>query len=306
MAAEPQRPQLSADAGNAQFRWDDFAAQEYSEHNYGALRADDAEILGIVNAWFAKELAGREGTRIGLDAGAGPNLYPALAMLPYCRSVTLRDYSSANVTWLKEQVVDLPGQWAQYWDLVSPEGALGGFDEARALLALRARVEQGNVFELPPRLWDLGTMFFVAESISPRFEEFAEANHRFLGSLAPGAPFAAAYMENSDGYTVAGTRFPAIAVGVDEVRACLDKAAVEVRVHRVAMDPAPLRAGYTGMLIATGRIAGQVPDEDADDSALADTLSLSFDSASVNVGLTTTSLINTASNSTANGGDSSG
>ena len=54
-------------------------------------------------------------------------------------------------------------------------------------------------------------MFFVAESITEDPAEFHAALARFVGALKPGAPFAAAFMAGSDGYPVAGTRFPGAA-----------------------------------------------------------------------------------------------
>jgi hypothetical protein len=74
------------------------------------------------------------------------------------------------------------------------------------------------VFELPASQWDLGTMFFVAESITEAPEEFRAAVAGFIGALRPGAPFAAAFMAGSDGYPVAGTYFPALPITPDDVR----------------------------------------------------------------------------------------
>jgi hypothetical protein len=238
-------------ARNAQFPWDEFAAEAYCDHNYTRLREDDAEILGLVRSWFADTAP--EVPRDGLDVGAGPNLYPTLAMLPFARSITLREYSAANVRWLRGATADLAEQWRPFWDVVSPEGRYGDFTAARGLLAERTRVEQGSVFDLPPATWDLGTMFFVAESISQDPAEFDAAVSAFVRALRPGSPFAAAFMEQSEGYDVAGVRFPATPVGAAEITACLERAATETRVIRVEMRPAPLRSGYTGMVVAIGR-----------------------------------------------------
>jgi hypothetical protein len=60
-------------------------------------------------------------------------------------------------------------------------------------------------------------------------------------------------MEQSDGYDVAGVRFPATPVGQREVRACLGAVSTDLRVERIEMRPAPLRPGYTGMIVAVGR-----------------------------------------------------
>jgi hypothetical protein len=245
-ASEPSSP-----ARNAQYPWDEFAAADYHDHNYLELREDDAEILGFVASWFADEMRNRSGH--GLDVGAGPNLYPTLAMLPHCGELTLREYSAANVEWLAGQTADLPEHWRPYWDVVSPGSRHGDFTKAHDLLAERVHVERGSIFELPEAAWDLGTMFFVAESISQDPAEFRAAAGCFVRALRHGAPFAAAFMEQSDGYDVAGVSFPATPVGAAEITDCLGALASDVQVHRVEMRPAPLRPGYTGMLVAVGR-----------------------------------------------------
>jgi len=247
-------PQLKTPvpARNAQFPWNEFAAVDYCDHNYLDLRDDDKEILELVAAWFAQAAAGRPAGD-AIDVGAGPNLYPSLAMLPHSRTLTLREYSTSNVEFLRKQSAELPERWEPFWDVVSPGGRHGGFAEARELLAERARVEQGSIFDLPPSRWDMGAMFFVAESISQDPVEFESAVGHFVRALRPGSPYAAAFMEQSDGYEVAGVRFPATPVGLREVQYCLSALSTDLKVQRVEMRPAPLRPGYTGMIVAVGR-----------------------------------------------------
>ena len=247
-------PQLTtpAPARNAQFPWDEFAAVDYCNHNYLELRDDDKEILEFVSDWFGQEAAKRpDGDAV--DVGAGPNLYPSLAMLPHSRTVTLREYSTSNVEFLRAQSAELPDRWEPFWDVVSRGARHGDFAKARALLAERARVEQGSIFDLPQSRWDLGAMFFVAESISQDPVEFESAVGHFVRALRPGSPFAAAFMEQSDGYEVAGVRYPATPVRSQEVRYCLGALSTDLTVQRVEMRPAPLRPGYTGMIVAVGR-----------------------------------------------------
>lgn len=242
-------------ARNAQFPWDDFAADVYHEHNYDSLREDDAEMLGLVASWFdtATATVPAGGELSGLDVGAGPNLYPALSMLPHCREVTLREYSASNAAWLRNATAHLDERWRPFWDVVSPDGVHEGFESARARLAERARVDQGSVFDLPEARWDLGTMFFVAESISQDPAEFEAATGAFVRALRPGSPFAAAFMERSVGYEVGGVSFPATSVAEPEINGCLETVATDLKVQRVQVRPAPLRPGYTGYVVAIGR-----------------------------------------------------
>lgn len=247
-------PQLTTPvpARNAQFPWDEFAAVDYCDHNYLKLRDDDEEILELVAGWFAQAATERPGGD-AIDVGAGPNLYPSLAMLPHSRSVTLREYSASNVEFLRGQSAALPERWRPFWDVISPGTRYGDFAKARELLAERARVEQGSIFDLPQSHWDLGTMFFVAESISQDPVEFESAVGHFVRALRPGSPYAAAFMERSDGYEVAGVRFPATPVVSHEVQYCLSALSTDLQVRRVEMRPVPLRPGYTGMIVAVGR-----------------------------------------------------
>jgi hypothetical protein len=239
----------SAPALNAHYPWDQFSSEDYCDHNYLELRADDAEILEITASWFAAQMQGRTGH--GVDVGAGPNLYPSLAMLPHLSKLTLREYSAANVAFLREQTAELPQRWEPFWRIVERCGAEGDFAAARKRLAELAAVEQGSIFELPRAQWDLGTMFFVAESLSEDPAEFEAATTGFVRSLRPGAPFAAAFMEHSVGYEVAGVDFPATPVGTEEVRTCLEHVADTLTVHWVEMRP-QLRPGLNGMIVAVG------------------------------------------------------
>lgn len=254
----------AASARNAEFPWDRFNTSSYLEHNYLLMRDDDAEILDLTQSWFASILpdtvaaAGSEYESAqhlhGLDVGCGPNLYPGLAMLPLCRTVTLLDFSAPNVAWMHSHLGNCDEIWRPYWELISPAGSRGRFDEARGWLAERGRIAHGSLFDLPEASWDLGTMFFVAESMTEDYEEFDTALASFLSALRPGAPFAAAFMEQSEGYEVSGIHFPSVPVGVAEIEAYLAHRTSELKVHRIEIRPAPLRPGYAGMLLALGRV----------------------------------------------------
>jgi hypothetical protein len=236
-------------ARNLQFDWDLFDSGWYHRHNYAELRADDARIVALVGDWFAGTADPCRGD--GLDVGAGPNLYPALAMAPNCADIDLWEHSRANVAWLEQQVAELPESWEAFWDVVSPQGERGSFAAVRAQFRARIRVTQGSIFDLPRERWGIGTMFFVAESMTEDPVEFHAAVDAFLLALRPLAPFAAAFMEYSEGYA-AGSRFPGCPVDAAGVARALGGRAASLAVRRIAIDPAPLRPGYTGMILATG------------------------------------------------------
>jgi hypothetical protein len=236
---------------NDDVEWDDFDSDAYFTHNYGRLRSDDRQIIKIVTDFFESAGPARWPAR-AIDVGSGANLYPALSMLPFSTSVTLFERAAANREWLEHQLDHPYGQWWQFWAAMS-----GGRPEYERImkpldvLADRAEVVKGNVFTLSPDQFDIGTMFFVAESITTKIEEFRRATQHFVRSLMPRAPFAAAFMRDSSGYVVGNRHFPACSINEQDVRECLAEIAVIKDIQVVESDD--LRDGYLGMIVATGR-----------------------------------------------------
>jgi len=246
--------------GNAAYPWDDFDSVDYFRHNYRALRHDDRQILEAMRDFFSKvdrlaEAAGRapDGRPArGLDLGSGTNLYPALAMLPFCAELTLWEYSARNTEWLRHEVQSYSKSWDKFWERLALSPPYHGTADPRAALAKRTQVHQGSVFDLPTAEWDIGTMFFVAESLTSNRTEFEAATHRFVDALRPGSPFAAAFMENSTGYKVGDQNFPAVAVTPETVRSCLENVSRNLDVQRIDSGNEPLRDGYSGMILVLG------------------------------------------------------
>jgi NNMT/PNMT/TEMT family len=250
---------------NGDFDWDDFDPVAYYAHNYRTLRSDDRSILEHVRDHFAR--ASDDGLlppdARGIDVGTGPNLYPALTMLPFCGEVTLFEHSRRNIEWLEQEQGDgwpsWPVAWHQFWTVLCEQSAYEKFAEPRKALAERALVQEGSVYQLKPTArYDIGTMFFVAESITAQKSEFRSAMDHFLDALAPGAPFAIAFMEHSAGYDVGDRHFPATDIDSTTVSSCLRTRVSDISITHIGTGHDPLRAGYTGMLIALGRVnAGQ-------------------------------------------------
>ncbi len=238
--------------GNASFDWDRFNPEWYVQHNYRELRDDDRRIIQLVRDFFARVADPDRPVARGIDVGSGANLYPALTMQPYCRQIELRERGARNVRWLERETRWYSELWDQYWTPLATLPAYRRLEKPRDDFAAKVRVRNGNLFELGPRRWDMGTMFFVAESISDQEREFKSAVERFVGSLKPGAPFAAAFMHDSSGYYVDGLWFPAVAVTEADVEHCLAPLASGVQTHRV-LSARSLREGYKGMILAVGR-----------------------------------------------------
>lgn len=236
---------------NRDFPWDDFDSWGYYAHNYRDFRDDDRQILELVRDFFAgfDDLSAVE----GIDVGSGANLYPALALLPFCEKITLWEYSLSNVNWLRRETDSYSPSWDAFWEVLRRNRRYREIEDPRQALRERVTVLQGDLFHLPKegRKWDIGTMFFVAESLTRDIAEFEHAIHCFLDVLKPDAPFAIALMENSEGYEVGGLRFPAVAVGEADVRKVLEARAYALEVKHI--DSGGLRTGYSGMLLALGR-----------------------------------------------------
>ncbi len=249
---------------NADVQWNRFSSEDYWQRNYCKLQAEDQEIIRLVSQFFMTAFAGRAdgaGARRGIDVGSGTNVYPALLMLPWTDQILLTDFSESNVEWLRRELADDGARWTwrPFWHELQGKEGYDQIGEPRKQLREAcqgepgyAGIERGSVFELPKARWDLGTMFFVAESITEDPAEFRAALARFTGALKPGAPFATAFMAGSRGYPVAGTQFPALPITPDDVRehfTALGASDLSVELlrtkHRV-------RDGYTGMIVATG------------------------------------------------------
>ena len=256
--------------------WDDFQPHSYFKQNYAFLRGDDRRFLERIRDHFGDELPSPDHPRRGIDVGSGANLYPALTMLPLCDEITLLEFGAKNCEWLSREVRGFSSLWAPYWRTLHEHPAYSRVapttNAARRALARAASVRRGSLFELPAeqpaRRYDVGTMFFVAESITDEQERFHEAIDAFLGCLHSGAPFAAAFMRNSRGYFVGDLEYPAFQIDESHIREYLGRRTQgDLKVETVDSrgqftsgvnlpDKAPtrkLRTGYDGMILALGR-----------------------------------------------------
>ncbi len=257
---------VDAQVRNAQAPWADFSSEKYYDHNYKIMLAEDQEIMQRVSLFFAKAFANRDRAECAIDVGSGANLYPALLMLPWTRNILLTDYSPPNVDWLDREVREesTPWPWESFWlELKAAKGYEDVEDPRRQLKKAclgdphRAGIKRESVFTLPEDQWQLGTMFFVAESITEDLAEFRAAVGKFVSALQKDAPFAATFMAESDGYRVGTTWFPARSVTSEQVRECFEDLGVNKLTVAMTEKPAKVRDGYKGMIIATGIAGGR-------------------------------------------------
>jgi hypothetical protein len=237
---------------NEELPWDSFDSEWYLNHNYSRLRDDDHQILERLADFFNG--VGQARLMHGIDVGTGSNLYPVLAMLPLCGSITLQERARTNCQWLLNETARYSTLWEPFWDVLASRPLYRPIGDPRWAVHERTRVMRGSIFELPRNTYDIGTMFFVAESITGRADEFMRAMRCFLRSLRPDAPFAAAFMRNSDGYEVNGVHFPAVAITEDDVQKCLHSEGIRKATVEKIDSANPLRDGV-GMMLVMGRVA---------------------------------------------------
>ncbi|MGW0294037.1 SCO2525 family SAM-dependent methyltransferase [Streptomyces tuirus] len=238
---------------NADTPWSKFDPEAYVDLNYRTPLEADLLIVKLVRDYFSDCSArALPASARGIDVGAGANLYPALSMLPWCDSILLLEYATPNVEYLKAQAVGggYDTVWDAFWDVLSQAPAYRDV-EPRGRFGDIVRVERGQLLELGgERRWDIGTMFFVAEAMSERPDEFRRGVECFMNALHRGAPFAAAFMTESLGYQVGDHTFPACRVNADRIRESLDPFTAELEIHEVTP---MVRPGHEGMILALGR-----------------------------------------------------
>ena len=251
VAMADREPSIRNDAA----AWSDFDADEYWKINYASVLPEDAEIIQCASKFLIEACGAGSGFKRAVDVGAGANLYPALLMLPWAEHIVFTEYASPNIRWLRENLADVPGEWRwqPFWNLLASLPCYRTVEQPRRRLAAVHEIRTISIFDLPPRTWDLGSMFFVADGMTTDEAEFESAVRSFLNALLPGAPFIMAFMEGSDGYDVRGVSFPAVRVTPTSLDALLASLPVTgTSVLRTDNSIRRVRLGYDAMLFVTG------------------------------------------------------
>jgi hypothetical protein len=94
-------------------------------------------------------------------------------------------------------------------------------------------------------------MFFCAESMTQRQDEFDRACRCFAGAVRPGGTIIGAFLNRSDGYVVAGRDFPVLEVTPDSVLAALDGMIETPKIDMIGIVDEQIRSGYAGMILLT-------------------------------------------------------
>jgi NNMT/PNMT/TEMT family len=244
-----------ASSGNADYRWAQFDSEAYFQHYYGEPHADDD--LVIRHAVEAMKHAPPVGAELDVvDVGTGPNLIPLFCALPRARSLTVWEYAQSNVTWLEAEMAraDMRPQWQHFWSVTReayrPVCRLP--DNPTSAIRAKAVIRQGSIFDLPEREWDAATMFFCAESITGRQDEFEAACAAFSRCVKPGGALIGAFLVRSAGYVVADRPFPCLNLSAETIESVFVRHARGIKTERIGIVEREVRSGYSGFIFLTG------------------------------------------------------
>jgi SAM-dependent methyltransferase len=250
------QPRSAEHASNADYQWDKFDSEAYFQHYYGEPHPDDE--LVIRSAVEALKQALPAGPDLDMvDVGTGPNLIPFFCALPRAKSLTAWEYAKSNVEWLERELQreTLRPQWQHFWRVTREAYGTGWALPESPIEALRTKVHprQGSIFDLPERRWDAATMFFCAESITERQDEFEAACAALARCVKPGGALCAAFLVRSGGYEVSGHKFPVLHLNAGTIETVFKRHAVDVKAELIGIVEREIRSGYAGFVFLTGR-----------------------------------------------------
>jgi SAM-dependent methyltransferase len=241
--------------GNAEYQWNAFDSEAYFQHYYGEPHPDDDLVIRV--AIDALKRASPPGNDLDIvDVGTGPNLIPFFCTMPRARRLTAWEFAETNVAWIRNELLhdDMRPQWRHFWQVARKAyGADWGLpDNPISTLREMCVVTQGSIFDLPARTWDAATMFFCAESITERQDEFEAACAAFARSVRPGGTLAAAFLVRSEGYVVADRPFPVLKLSPETIERVFRTHADAVSAKLIGIIEREIRSGYSGFIFLTG------------------------------------------------------
>jgi len=244
-----------APSGNADYQWAQFDSEAYCQHYYGEPHPDDERV--IRRAVEAMKHAPPIGAELDVvDVGTGPSLIPFFCALPRARQLTAWEYTEGNSAWLESELKrkEMRSQWRHFWS-IAREAYLPDFrppEDPMPLLRAKSVVRRGSIFDLPERTWDAATMFFCAESITERQDEFEAACAAYARCVKRGGTLAAAFLAHSAGYVVKENRFPALSLSAESIIDVFARHADGLKVESIGIVDRQVRSGYSGLVFLTG------------------------------------------------------
>ena len=206
--------------GNADYQWAQFDPEAYFQHYYGEPHPDDERVIRY--AVTAMKHAPPIGADLDVvDVGTGPSLIPFFCALPRARQLTAWEYAEGNIAWLEFELQrkEMRSQWRHFWRIAREAYLLDCRlpEDPMPLLRAKSIVRRGSIFDLPERTWDAATMFFCAESITERQDEFEAACAAYARCVKRGGALAAAFVAHSAGYLVKESLFPALSLSAESI-----------------------------------------------------------------------------------------
>ena len=241
--------------GNADYRWVQFDSEAYFQHYYGEPHADDDLVIRHAVEAMKRALPISAELEV-VDVGTGPNLIPFFCALPRARELTAWEYAESNVAWLEAEMRrdEMRSQWRHFWGVTReaylPEWRLP--EDPMPILRAKSVVRQGSIFDLPERTWDAATMFFCAESITERQDEFEAACAAYANCVKPGGALVAAFLVRSAGYMVADRRFPVLCLSAESIEKVFARHANNIKAETIGIFEREIRSGYSGFVFLTG------------------------------------------------------
>ncbi len=95
-------------------------------------------------------------------------------------------------------------------------------------------------------------MFFCAESITERQDEFEAACVAFARCVKPGGALIAAFLVHSAGYVVADRPFPVLHLSPNSIQTVFAAHADQVQAQQIGIVEREIRSGYSGFIFLTG------------------------------------------------------
>jgi len=241
--------------GNADFRWAEFDSEAYFQHYYGEPHPDDDQVVRSAVAAMKRALPAGNGLNV-VDVGTGPNLIPLFCAMPRAARLTAWEFAPSNIAWLAAELErdGMRPQWRHSWALAReayrPEYSLP--DNPMPILRTIITLHQGSIFDLPERNWDAATMFFCAESITGRQDEFEAACAAYARCVRSGGMLAAAFLVGTSRYVVAERPFPILPLSAESIEATFARHATDVKAEKIGIVDREIRSGYAGFVFMTG------------------------------------------------------
>ncbi|MBI5123018.1 hypothetical protein HZA75_04120 [Candidatus Roizmanbacteria bacterium] len=241
--------------------WPEFDAYEYAERNFnnnGEILPEDKQIIKHAIKAFTQLGIKPASLEKVADVGTGPNIYPAMLLSPFVTpdtKIELLEFSPHRSYLAKLIGETIDPKHANIWKkfeefMIKTGGEL--YEGCEKVVKRQAKIQFGDIFDLPQGNYDFVSSYFVAESIVDSQMPFREAIQSLGKAVKPSGILMVAHMVGSEGYYAGvGTHFPAINLTVEEIKHAYMDADLEIiSLMAVGHDnDAKVREGYHGMCL---------------------------------------------------------